>query len=107
MRVVAFFVLPGYLLVLVTGLWMVSLPWPLTTGWIQAALMLWAVGMILLALDLIILRKQVALSETHASASLSYKWVSFFGRVLGVGVGSLVIVILYLMVFKPRFSRRK
>src|SRR6266536_718578 len=37
-RIVAFFVIPGYVLMLVTGLWMVNLSWPLTTGWIQAAL---------------------------------------------------------------------
>lgn len=100
-RVVAFFVLPGYLLVLVTGLWMVSLSWPLATGWIQAALILWAVGMILLALDLTVLRKQLALFKTQGPASLPYKRVSLFGRALGAGLGLIVVVILYLMVYKP------
>ena len=32
-RIVAFFVLPGYVLMLVTGLWMVNMAWPLTTRW--------------------------------------------------------------------------
>ena len=48
-RVVAFFVIPGYILMLATGLWMVNLSWPLTTRWIQAALALWGVGLALLA----------------------------------------------------------
>jgi uncharacterized membrane protein len=100
-RIVAVFVLPGYVLVLVTGLWMVNLSWPLATRWIQAALVLWAVGFILLALDLAVLRKQLGLFETQGSASISYKRVSLLGRALGAGLGLLVIVILYLMVFKP------
>jgi uncharacterized membrane protein len=43
-RLVAFFVLPGYVLMLVTGLWMMRLGWPVTTKWIQVAMALWAVG---------------------------------------------------------------
>src|SRR5215208_514730 len=42
------FVLPGYVLMLVSGLWMVNLSWPLTTKWIQAALGLWAIGVVML-----------------------------------------------------------
>src|SRR5215217_3986642 len=58
-RIVAFFVLPGYVLVLATGLWMVNLAWPLATRWIQAALVLWAVGILLLVLSLVVLGKQL------------------------------------------------
>jgi uncharacterized membrane protein len=39
-RIVAFFVLPGFVLMRVTGLWMVTLAWPLTTKWIQGAMAL-------------------------------------------------------------------
>lgn len=100
-RVVALFVIPGYVLVLVTGLWMVNLSWPLTTRWVQAALGLWAAGTILLTIFLAVLRQQVALLETQGPASASYRRVSFFGRVLGAGVGLVIVTILYLMVFKP------
>lgn len=100
-RIVAFFVLPGYVLVLVTGLWMVNLSWPLATRWIQAALGLWSIGVVVLTLFLAVLRRQLALFETTGPASISYKRVSLFGRALGAGLGLLVIVILYLMVFKP------
>jgi hypothetical protein len=34
-RIVAFFVVPGYVLMLATGLWMTHLSWPMTTKWIQ------------------------------------------------------------------------
>jgi uncharacterized membrane protein len=100
-RIVTVCVLPGYVLMLLTGLWMVNLSWPLTTRWIQAALVLWAIGIILLVLDLAVLRKQLALVETQGSASPSYKGASLLGRALGAGAGLIVIVILYLMVFKP------
>src|SRR5438552_18843636 len=38
-------VLPGYVLMLATGLWMADLAWPLTTHWLEAALALWLVGL--------------------------------------------------------------
>ena len=100
-RIVALFVLPGYVLVLVTGLWMVNLSWPLATRWIQAALVLWGIGIAVLTLFLAVLRRQLALFETMGSASTPYKRVSLFGRGLGAGLGLVVILILYLMVFKP------
>jgi uncharacterized membrane protein len=100
-RIVAFFVIPGYVLVLVTGLWMVSLSWPLTTGWIQAALALWGVGIAILSIFLAVLQRQLRLFEAEGPASASYQRVSLLGRGLGAGVGLVVIIILYLMVFKP------
>jgi uncharacterized membrane protein len=51
-QIVAFFVVPGYVLMLVTGLWMVNLSWSLTTKWIQAALVLWGVAVWVRGLDL-------------------------------------------------------
>jgi uncharacterized membrane protein len=100
-RVVTFFVIPGYVLMLVTGLWMVNLTWPLTTKWIQAALVLWGIGLALLAISLAVLRRQLRLMETGGVASSSYRRVSLLGRGLGAGAGLVVVIILYLMVFKP------
>ena len=60
-RIVAFFVLPGYVLVLATGLWMVHLSWPMTTEWIRAALALWGVGIVVLAVSLAVLHRQIRL----------------------------------------------
>jgi uncharacterized membrane protein len=100
-RIVALFVIPGYVLVLVTGLLMVNVSWPLTTEWIQAALGLWGIGIVMLSIFLVVLRKQLRLLEAEGSASASYQRASVLGRGLGAGVGLVVILILYLMVFKP------
>jgi uncharacterized membrane protein len=100
-RLVAFFVLPGYVLMLVTGLWMVNVAWPLTTRWIQGAVVLWAVGIVGLAIFLAILRRQIRLLEAEGLGSPSYQRVSLLGRGLGGGLGFVGIMILYLMVFKP------
>jgi uncharacterized membrane protein len=100
-RIVSLFVIPGYVLMLVTGLWMVHLSWPWTTRWIQAALALWGVGLAMLALDLAVIRKQRRLFETEGCATPSYERASLLGRGLGAGAGLVVVIILYLMVFKP------
>jgi uncharacterized membrane protein len=100
-RIVTLFVLPGYVLMLVTGLWMVHLSWPLTTRWIQAALALWGVGLAMLTLDLAVIRKQRRLFETEGFATASYQRVSLLGRGLGAAGGLIVVLLLYLMVFKP------
>ena len=94
-------VLPGYVLMLVSGLWMVNLSWPLTTKWIQAALGLWVIGVVMLSIFLVVLHKQLGLLEAEGPTSRSYQRVSLLGRGLGAGLGLVVILILYLMVFKP------
>ena len=102
-RIVAFFVLPGYVLMLVTGLWMVNVAWPLTTGWVQAALALWALGIVVLTGFLAVLRKQLRVLEVEGPTSTVYRRVSLLGRGLGAGLGLVVIIMLYLMVFKPAY----
>ena len=100
-RILGFVVVPGYVLMLATGLWLVNLSWSLTTKWIQAALVLWGVGAVLLPLSLLVLRKQIRLLESGGPASGSYRRVSSLERLLGGGVGLVVVLILYLMVVKP------
>jgi hypothetical protein len=100
-RIVAFFVLPGYLLMLLSGLWMVKLSWPMTTRWIQAALGLWGMGILMLSIFLLVLHKQLALFETEGPTSRSYQRASLLGRGLGAGLGLVVVLTLYLMVLKP------
>jgi len=85
-RLVAFFVLPGYVLMLVTGLWLVNMAWPLTTRWIQGAMVLWALGTAGLTIFLAILRKQIRLLEAEGPNSASYQRVSLLGRGLGAGL---------------------
>jgi uncharacterized membrane protein len=100
-RLVGFVVLPGYLLMLATGLWMVHLSWTLTARWIVDALVLWSVGLVLLGIFLVVLRTQIRLFEAEGPASPAYRRVSLLGRALGAGTGLAVVAILYLMVFKP------
>lgn len=100
-RIVAFFVIPGYVLVLATGLWMAHLSWPLTTKWIQAALALWGIGIAVLGAFLVVINRQIGLFEAEGSASPRYRRVSLVGRALGAGTGLVVVLILYIMVFKP------
>lgn len=100
-RMVAFFVLPGYVLTLLTGLWMVSISWSLTTRWVQEALAGWAVGIAVLAGFLVVLGRQLRMLETEGPGTRSYQRVSLVGRALGAGLGLVVVFILYLMVFKP------
>lgn len=100
-RIVALFVIPGYVLMLVTGLWMVHLVWPWETRWIRAALVLWALGAAILSLSLAVLRKELRLFQAEGVASPAYVRVSFLARGLGAGVGLILVSLLYLMVFKP------
>ena len=97
-RVVALVVLPGYVLVLATGLWMASLAWSFTAGWIQLAIGLWIVGVVCLGCSLAALRRQRRLHGVEGSA---YARSAFASRALGGAFGLVVVVILYLMVFKP------
>ncbi len=102
-RIVAYFVMPGYVLMLVTGLWLVNLAWPLTTKWIQAALVLWCIGAGVFGISVAVLRKQIRLFNAQGAATTAYRRTSLLGRGLGAGTGLVIIIILYLMVFKPGF----
>ena len=100
-RVESWVVLPGYVLMLATGLWMTRLAWPLTTHWLEAALALWAVGLALLGGYLPILRRQIGAFERDGPASARYRRLSLAGRVVGAAGGLVVVAIVWLMVTKP------
>ncbi len=100
-RIETLFVFPGYMLMLATGLWMVHLSWPMTTKWVQAAIALWGVGLVLLGISLALLHKQIKLFDTKGPSSASYRRISSLGRGLGAGGGLVIVIILYIMVFKP------
>ncbi len=100
-RMVTFLVAPGYVLMLATGLWMEALQWSMTLRWIQAALVLWAAGMAMLAVSVALLYRQTRLFSAEGPASRRYRTASLLGRGLGAATGLVVISILYLMVAKP------
>jgi uncharacterized membrane protein len=100
-RMIALLVLPGFLLMLATGLWMASLAWPFTAKWLQLALGLWLVGIASLGWSFAAIREQRRLHTTEGRASPRYARASIASRVSGGVFGFIVVVTLYLMVFKP------
>jgi uncharacterized membrane protein len=100
-RLVALVVVPGYVLMLGTGVWLTHLSWSFTTKWIQAAIALWTVGAVLLGISLAVLRKQATLLETSGPSTAAYRRVSLLERLLGGGTGTVIVAILYFMVAKP------
>jgi uncharacterized membrane protein len=100
-RMLALVVLPGYVLMLATGLWAVSMAWSFTATWIQLALGLWVAGIVILASSLATIRRQRLLQTTEGQASARYRRTSLFRRILGGAFGFVIVAILYLMIFKP------
>jgi uncharacterized membrane protein len=100
-RIVAFVVIPGYVLMLVTGLWMASQAWTFTVKWIEAAFVLWAFGLAMLGASLASLRTQREFLATRGAASAPYRRAALLTRGLGAGAGLAVVAILFLMVVKP------
>lgn len=103
-RLVAFVVIPGYLLMVVTGLWLTHDAWSFTFRWIQTALVLWVLGAVAFTGSLVLLNKQIELFEANGPTSTSYKRVSLLGRFFGGASGLIILIIVYLMVAKPSLS---
>jgi uncharacterized membrane protein len=100
-RIETYFVLPGYVLMLITGLWMADQSWGLTTAWIKAAIGLWLLGAVCLGAYPMLLHRQIAFFDTAGPLSARYRRLSLLGRVLGAAGGLVIAVMLYLMVAKP------
>ena len=100
-RMTALVVLPGYVLMLATGLWAANLAWPFTATWLRLALGLWVIGLINLGWSVATIRKQRRLQMTEGQASARYRRASMASRISGGAFGLVVVAILYLMVFKP------
>lgn len=66
-RISIWLVLPGYLAILATGLWMTHLVWTPVPGWLQTAMAVWCVGLMILIADLAVLRKQVRWRKSRIS----------------------------------------
>ena len=94
-------VIPGYVLMLATGMWMGHLASLLDARWTEAAMNLWGFGLLCFVGVAILLKRQIRLLETDGPASPLYKRVALLGRLLGGGAGLVIVSILYFMVFKP------
>ncbi len=94
---------PAYGLLLLSGLLMVFLvPYPITTFWIDVALVLYVV-LVVLAISQYTptLRKQIKLAEAGDTTSGEFTGLARRSQVLGQALGVIVLVILAMMVFKP------
>ena len=97
------FATPAYGLLLILGFGMVfSAGIPLTTFWIDAAIVLY----IVLVLGAVIgysptLKRQIALLESSGTASKQYAQLNQRGNVIGMALMLCVVLIVLLMVFKP------
>ena len=100
-RITMLVVLPGYALMLATGVWLVSLSWSFNITWIQCALALWVLGAVALASSLLLLGEQRRALDTAGPTSASYQRISRASRVAGGSFGLVVVLIIGVMVFKP------
>lgn len=94
---------PAYGLLLVTGLFMVfNTGIPVSTPWISLAIGLWLV-LIFVGLGVYTptLRDQIRVLESEGPSSAEYQRLAARGRSVGILLGIIVIVIVFLMVVKP------
>ena len=95
-------VIPAYVLVLLTGLGLVDRAgWAWSTPWIELALMFLVVLMGLSGLYARTIKGQVALISDGSGDSAEYERLHARARILLMLKVVLIIVMVYLMVFKP------
>jgi uncharacterized membrane protein len=92
-----------YILVLITGLWMIWLyDYPFTLLWVWLSLTLFAsVALMGILLYAPVLNQQIQLVERNQTNSDEYRKVNRKSNLLGISVTLMVLAILVLMVFKP------
>ena len=94
---------PAYGLLLVTGVLMVfSAGLPFSRLWIALAVGLWLVLMFVgFGVYTPTLRDQIRVLESEGPGSEEYQRLSARGRTVGIVLGVIVVVIVFLMVTKP------
>jgi uncharacterized membrane protein len=96
---------PCYLLLFVSGALMMAVaPWPLTTRWLDVAIVLWLVAVAVgFAVYTPTLRNQIKVLAADGLESAGYQALAARGQIVGGVLGVVVLVIAGLMVFKPGF----
>ena len=94
---------PAYGLLLVTGVGLTFMrPYPFSSFWIVASLVLFVLVVIMAAaMYTPTLRKQIAVVESQGPASEEYASLTRRGRNLGIVLAVLVVAIEFLMVTRP------
>jgi hypothetical protein len=100
-KLLRWLVLPGYLLMLVTGMWMGHLANLLDAHWAEAAMNLWGVGALFLGLALVALKRQLRIDAKVEHDPRARRVAVLLGRAAGAAAALVVLVILHFMVFKP------
>jgi uncharacterized membrane protein len=95
----------AYGALLITGVIMFYLGrWPLTTSWLITAILLYViVGALGFFFFAPALRKQISVGETSGPQSEEYQAIARRSNLFGVITVVLVVIIVFLMVTKPRF----
>jgi hypothetical protein len=93
---------PAYGVLLLTGLVMVFMQWRITSLWIIVALLLFAVLVVVaVAFYSPLLRNLIKLVDAGDTTSPDFARLARQNRMLGAGIGLIVVLILVMMVFKP------
>jgi hypothetical protein len=93
---------PAYGVLLLTGLLMVFMQWRITSLWIIVALLLFAVLVVVaVAFYSPLLRNLIKLVDAGDTTSPDFARLARQNRMLGAGIGLIVVLILVMMVFKP------
>jgi len=93
---------PAYGVLLLTGLLMVFMQWRITSLWIIVALLLFAVLVVVaVAFYSPLLRNLIKLVDAGDTTSPDFARLARQNRMLGPGIGLIVVLILVMMVFKP------
>ncbi len=100
-RLLHLVVLPGYVLMLASGMWMGHLANLLDARWTEAAMDLWGLGALLFALLAFFLRRQITVRAIEGPASPRYVRAALLGGWSGIGAALVIFVIIGLMIFKP------
>jgi uncharacterized membrane protein len=100
---------PAYILLLVSGIGMVTLPGnfgpSITTPWLLVSLVLYLVAVLLgFLMYTPTLRRQIAAAEGPGVDSEAYRITAAQGRQLGIILAVIVVAIVFLMVVKPNFG---
>lgn len=99
-RLLTFVVIPGYVLMLITGMWMGSVGDLLDAPWAEKAMNLWGVGFLFFVASAFFLRRQVKLFAEVGPAAPATRRAALYARLSTLGAGAVIVTILTFMVFK-------
>lgn len=93
---------PAYVILFLTGLGLIDrASWGWSTPWLELSILLFIVLMGLVGFHTRLIRQQIALTEDGSSDPAEYDAVHNRGRILMLAKVAVIVVLVYLMVFKP------